>query len=101
MVAQLDKVLEMERDGKATVQVIPFDVGAHAAQDSNFVLFDFDESLPSVVFVEGLINHQFQERKGDLDRYREAVEYLRDSALSPRDSVLRITEMRKVYAGEQ
>ena len=45
MVTQLDKVLETERGGKATVQVIPFDVGAHAAQDSNFVLFDFDEPL--------------------------------------------------------
>jgi transcriptional regulator with XRE-family HTH domain len=98
MVAQLDKVLEMERAGKATVQVIPFDVGAHAAQDSNFVLFDFDESLPPVVFVEGLINHQYQERKGDLERYREAVEHLRDAALSPRDSVLRMTEVRKSYA---
>jgi transcriptional regulator with XRE-family HTH domain len=98
MAAQLDKVLELELDGKATVQVIPFDVGAHAGQDSNFVLFDFEKPLESVVFVEGLINHQYQERKLDLDRYREAIESLRDSALSPRDSVLRITEMRRAYA---
>lgn len=99
MLAQLDKVLELERNAKATVQVIPFDVGAYAAQDSNFVLFDFDVSgLSSVVFVEGLVNHQYQERKADLDRYREAVEYLRDAALSPRESVLRIAEMRKAYA---
>jgi transcriptional regulator with XRE-family HTH domain len=99
MAAQLDKVLELEMDGKATVQVIPFDVGAHAAQDSNFVLFDFDDpDLSSVVFVEGLINHQYQERKADLDRYREAIESLRDSALSPRDSVLRIAEMQRAYA---
>jgi transcriptional regulator with XRE-family HTH domain len=99
MVAQLGKILEIERDAKATVQVIPFDVGAHAAQDSNFVLFDFDDpGLSSVVFVEGLINHQYQERRPDLDRYREAIESLRDSALSPRDSVLRIAEMQKAYA---
>jgi transcriptional regulator with XRE-family HTH domain len=99
--AQLDKILEMEQDAKATVQIIPFDIGAHAAQDSNFVLLDFDDPDLSVVFVEGLINHQYHERKPDLERYREAVEYLRDSALSPRDSVLRIAEMRTVYAAEQ
>lgn len=99
MAAQLGKILEMERDAKATVQIIPFDIGAHAAQDSNFVLLDFDDPvLPPVVFVEGLINHQYHERKLDLERYREAVEYLRDSALSPRDSVLRIAERQRAYA---
>jgi transcriptional regulator with XRE-family HTH domain len=99
MAAQLGKVLELELDGKATVQVIPFDIGAHAAQDSNFVLLDFEEPLSSVVFVEVLTNNLLQERKDDLDRYREAIEYLRDSALSPRDSVLRISEMRRAYVG--
>jgi transcriptional regulator with XRE-family HTH domain len=98
MAAQLGKVLELEQDGKAMVQVIPFDIGGHAAQDSNFVLLDFEEPLPSVVFIEGLTNNLLQERKADLDRYREAIEYLRDSALSPRDSVLRISEMRRAYA---
>lgn len=100
MAAQLDKVLKLERAGKATAQVLPFD-SAHIAQDSNFVVFDFDDSTISpVVFVEGLINHQYQERKADIDRYREEVENLRDSALSPRESIARIEEMRKAYASE-
>ncbi|HTT54423.1 MAG TPA: helix-turn-helix transcriptional regulator [Streptosporangiaceae bacterium] len=102
MAAQLDKVLRFERDGKATIQVIPFNVGAHAGQDSNFVLLEFDdpEPLPAVVFVESLTNQLYQERKTDVDRYREAVEYLRDAALTPRDSVLRIAEAQKAYADE-
>jgi transcriptional regulator with XRE-family HTH domain len=97
MADQLAKVLELEQQAKVAVQVIPFDVGAHAAQDSNFVFFEFDKLSP-IVFVEGLIKHQYQERKADIDRYREAVEYLRDAALSPRDSVRRIAQMRKAYA---
>ena len=100
MAAQLDKILEYDRTGRARVQVIPFDSGAHTAQDSNFVLFEFDESLSPIVFVEGLIKHLYQERKADVDRYHEAVEHLRDAALSPRDSVQLIAEMRKKYAGE-
>ncbi len=102
MAAQLDKVLRQERDGKATVQVIPFDIGAHAAQDSNFLVLEFSkpEPLPPVVFVESLTNHAYQERKANVDRYREAVEHLRDAALSPRDSVLRIAEMQESYSRE-
>ncbi len=100
MAAQFDKVLKLERDGRATVQVLPFD-SAHVAQDSNFVVFDFDDpALFPVVFVEGLIKHQYQERKADIDRYLEEVENLRDSALSPRESIARIEEMREAYTSE-
>jgi transcriptional regulator with XRE-family HTH domain len=101
MIAQLDKVLEAERQGMVTVQVLPFDVGAHAAQDSNFILFEFEESsnLSPVVFVEGLTGNQYLEKPADIARYREAIEDLRDSALTPRDSLARIDEVRKAYAG--
>jgi len=100
MAGQLGKILKLEREGKATVQVIPFEVGAHAAQDSNFVLLEFQESSP-VVFVELLSTNLYQERDSDLDRYREAVEYLRDSALTPRDSIALIAEVQKNYADSE
>jgi Domain of unknown function (DUF5753) len=97
MADQLGKILKLEREGKATVQVIPFEVGAHASQDSNFVFLEFQEASP-VVFVELLSTNLYQERISDLDRYREAVDYLRDEALSPRDSVALIAEVQKNYA---
>jgi transcriptional regulator with XRE-family HTH domain len=102
MAAQLEKVLENESQGKVTVQIVPFDLGAHAAQDSNFILFEFEEStnLSPVVFVEGLTGNHYFEKPADISRYREALEYLRDSALSPRDSVQRVTEMQRSYASE-
>ncbi len=93
MAAQLDKVLDVVGRNKATIQILPFDLGAHAAQDSNFILFEFEENSP-VAFVEGLTGNQYHERRVDIDRYREAIEYLRDSALSPRDSVEYITRLR-------
>ena len=85
----VDTVLQGERLGMVTVQVIPFDVGAQAAHDSNFILFEFEEdvSLSPVVFVEGLIDNLYLEKPADIARYREALEYLRDHALSPCDSV--------------
>jgi len=103
MAAQLDKILETERQGNVTVQIVPFDVGAHGSQDSNFILFEFGENTRQspVVFVEGLTGNQYFEKPVDVTHYREAVEHLRDSALSPRDSVQFVFEMQKAYADRQ
>ena len=99
---QLRKVLDVGQQGKATIQIVPFEIGAHAAQDSNFILLDFtNDELPPVAFVEGLAAHQYLEKKEDIDRYREAIEYLRDSALSPRESVQRITKACNLYQGDR
>lgn len=86
--AQLEKIVKSVAEEKATVQVIPFEVGAHASTDSNFVLLEFGDGSPQgpVVFVEGLFSNRYQGRKVEIDRYREALEYLRDTALSLRVS---------------
>lgn len=99
MAAQLDRLARASRDDKVTIQVIPFDAGAHAAADASFVLLEFAEgsNLSPVVFVEGLTGNQYIERRADIARYREAIGYLRDSALSPRDSLLLICEAQKAY----
>lgn len=96
MVAQLEKVLDAARRDIATIHVIPFDAGAYAAQESNFVLLEFGEKIPlsPVVFVEGLTSNQYIQRPPEVSRYREAIEYLRDAALTPRDSIKFINEKR-------
>jgi len=98
MGAQLNRLLEAVRQGRATVQIVPFDAGAHAAADGYFILLEFDgPNLRPVVFLEGLTGIHYLERKDDIARYREAVEYLRDSALSPRDSQVLIVKHRDAY----
>jgi transcriptional regulator with XRE-family HTH domain len=100
MAAQCDRVLKAERDAKVTVRIIPFEIGVHSAQDSNFVLLEFDEktSISPIVFVEGLTGNQYLERDADIARYRETIDYLRDSALNVRESIQRIAELREFYA---
>ncbi len=98
MEAQLDKILKCIADEKAAVQVIPFDLGAHASSDSNFTFLEFGENLQKpVVFLEGLSSNRYQERPIEIERYREAIEYLRDAALSLRDSASLITQLRGTY----
>lgn len=101
MAAQLARIVEIVHAGKATVQVIPFEVGAYPTSDSMFVLLEFsDPVLSPVVYVEGLTSSQYHERPVDLAQYREAIEYQRDFALSPRDSVQRLEDKRKSYLGK-
>lgn len=99
MYAQLSKILEAGKKDQAAVQIIPFDIGAHAAQDSNFVLLEFDEpSVSPVIYVEGLTGSRYIDREADVDRYREAVERLRDSALNQHESKHRLNELRRLFS---
>ena len=99
MKAQLDKILSLMHEERALIQVISYEMGAYAAIDSNFDYLEFGTSeLPDLVFVEGLVSHLYLEKPDDLKRYREALEYLRDEALNPRDSAKRIGEIRDGYS---
>ena len=102
MAAKLERIIEAERSGKATIQIIPFTAGILAAQDSNFVLLEFDQAsnIAPIIFVEGLTGNQYLEHQADIARYREAIGYLRDSGLSSRDSIARIDSARGSYLGE-
>jgi len=66
------------------------------------VLLEFEEesNISPIVFVEGLTGNQYLERKAHIARYREAIDYLCDSALSPRDSLQYVAKMRKTYGEE-
>lgn len=96
MKLQLNKMLDLVQDERVAIQVIPYEVGAYAAVDSNFDYLEFSPKspLPDKVFVEGLVNNAYLERPADVLRYGEALEYLRDEALNPRDSVNRIESVR-------
>lgn len=96
MRAQLDNVLLCASEDKATVQVLSFDLGEYGSVDSNFDFLEFDQESGQrpVVFVESLFSNLYQERPAEVGRYREAIESLRDAALSPRESIKLITNIR-------
>ena len=92
MRAQLDKILSLIREERAAVQVLSYEVGAYGAADSNFAYLEFaGTKLPDLVFVEGLVSQLYLERPDELARYREALDYLRDEALSPGNSAKKIS----------
>jgi uncharacterized protein (DUF2267 family) len=98
MRAQLEQVLTAMRDDRTTVQVIPYTAGAYGANDSNFTYMEFaGTQLPNLVFVETLVSQLYIERPDEVERYSEALDYLRDAALNPRDSAKKIEEIRDEF----
>lgn len=96
MSRQLDRLIEMSNRPNVTIQIIPYSVGAHPAMDSTFHILEFAGSVPSVVYVEGLVGWIYLERPQDIDRYQQVFEHLRTVASSPQESI----ELLARVAGE-
>ena len=82
---QLEHLADRGRAAHVTVQVIPFEAGAHPAMDSAFEILHLEE-VSDVVYIEGLLGHFFLQSPADLIRYRRTFDHLRAIALSPRAS---------------
>lgn len=96
MAAQLDHVLSMIQRPNVTVQVIPFDAGAHPGMPGSFIFLEFrDEGDPELVYVDAQAGDMFLESEDDLRRYRTMFDHLRASALSPARSADLITSVRE------
>jgi transcriptional regulator with XRE-family HTH domain len=99
---QLNKVLTMIRAHQVELRILPFERGASVAQDSNFVLLQFNEPGPvPVVYVEGLATYRLLEDKRKVDRYSDEIERLKQSALDVGQSVARIEQARDGYRGDR
>jgi len=94
MSAQLGRLVEAANQPKVTIQVIPFALGAHPGVESNFNILEMPSPTPGVVFVEGLVGSIYLERPEELTRYRQIFERLQALALSPKDTIVLIAEIR-------
>jgi transcriptional regulator with XRE-family HTH domain len=84
MRAQLRQLLEATELSNVTLQVIPFDAGAHAGMADSFVFLQFaEEAIPDVVSVETMAGELFLEAESDIRRYKLVFEHLRAVAASP------------------
>lgn len=84
MQAQLRYLMEVSELPHVTLQVIPFDVGAHAGMPGSFVFMQFAEAtIPDVIYIDSMAGELFLEEEGDVRRYRLIFEHLRAVAASP------------------
>jgi transcriptional regulator with XRE-family HTH domain len=99
MAEQLAKILDVSARPNITVQVLPYEVGAHPAVESNFTILELPDPTPGVVFVEGLIGSTYLEREEDLARYQSIFRKLESIALSPQGSHDLINNLLRDYKG--
>lgn len=97
MSAQLAKIVDMSALPNVKVQVLPYEVGAHPALESNFTILQLPDPTPGVVFVEGMIGSTYLERAEDLKRYHDIFGKLQSIALSPKDTTELIAETSRKY----
>jgi hypothetical protein len=87
MRAQLRHLVEVSRQGKTTVQVVPYQVGAHPGTTGPFIILGFAEpGEPDVVYMETIGGNLSVDKPEDVQHYATAFDHLRAVALSPADT---------------
>ncbi|MEO3741925.1 helix-turn-helix transcriptional regulator [Plantactinospora sp. B5E13] len=88
MAGQLDALVRAAAHPHVTVQVIPFERGAHPGMPGSFVVMDFpDAADPDLVYIDSMAGDLFLEREPDVRRYTVVFEHLRALALDPSSSL--------------
>lgn len=94
MRAQLERLVEAADLPNVTLQVLPFEVGAHAGMDGTFAILGFPEpGDPDVVYAENATGGLFLEKRDELQTYIFIFDHLRAAALRPEESVALIAKM--------
>ncbi|PVC86061.1 DNA-binding protein [Streptomyces sp. CS131] len=98
MVAQLDKILEMNNPPKLTIQVVPFSQGWHAGADGAFNIYSYPDPMDlDVVNLDYLDGALYLEEDQPVGRYQLAFDELRATALASRQSMELISAVKREF----
>ncbi|PZT72382.1 MULTISPECIES: helix-turn-helix domain-containing protein [unclassified Streptomyces] len=98
MIEQLEHLVELSHLPHVTVQVLPFEVGAHPGINGQYAILEFpDTTDSSVVYIEGVTSDLYLEKTNDVQRYSVMYEHLRAQALNVEQSRQFIDRIAKEY----
>jgi transcriptional regulator with XRE-family HTH domain len=85
--AQMQHLVDVVKAPHVTLQVVPFDAGAHPGMPGSFVVMEFpDPSDPALVYTDSMAGDVFLEKDTDVQRYRSTFQQLAAQALSPAET---------------
>jgi transcriptional regulator with XRE-family HTH domain len=88
MRAQIKHLIEMSARPNVTIQIVPFQVGGHAAAGGPFSILRFAEhDLPDVVYLEQLTSSLYLDKQEIVDSYLAVMDRLCVDATTPAASV--------------
>lgn len=94
MRGQLESLIASAKLPNVTMQVVPFQAGLHPGMKGPFELVEFDDAPDgNIVFYEEQGGIYIKDDRKVTDGYRAAFKRIRGRALSPSDSVGRLTEV--------
>ena len=96
MQGQVARLVDMASRPNVTIRVLPIDVDDQPATAGPFVLLDFLDPEPPVVYHEGIRSDVYLEEAADIDCFRMIFTRLEERALTPEDTVKFLTNL--VYA---
>jgi transcriptional regulator with XRE-family HTH domain len=84
MRGQLERLVEATKLPNVTLQVLPFDAGAHPAMVGSFSILRFPEQeLPDVVYLEHLTSAIYLNKPEEVDQYLHVMESICVRAATP------------------
>ncbi|RAY11322.1 transcriptional regulator [Actinomadura craniellae] len=96
MAAQLRHLIEASEQGKTTVQVIPYRVGAHSGTGGPFIILGFPTATDvDVVYMETIGGNLWVDQYEEVQLYSTAFDHLRAVALSPDDTRAMLDKARQ------
>jgi transcriptional regulator with XRE-family HTH domain len=96
---QLNHLIDAADQAKITLQVMPFEHGAHPGMRGPFTILGFPwPSDPGVVYIEHRSGAFYLEQPAEIDAHTVAFEHLCAHALPPDESVTMIRSVAKEYA---
>jgi transcriptional regulator with XRE-family HTH domain len=96
---QLLHLVELSHLPHVTVQVLPFEAGAHPGLSGQFAVLEFtDATDATVVYLEGVNSDLYLEKDTDVQAYSVMYEHLRAQALSAEQTRQFIEEAAQRYA---
>jgi transcriptional regulator with XRE-family HTH domain len=85
---QLARLADAARLPNVTLQILPFEAGAHAGMDGTFVILEFEEEGDAdVVFIDNATGGLFLEKAEELGKYITIFETVQAAALPPEESI--------------
>ncbi len=96
MRAQLTHLGKVARLPNVTIQILPFERGAHPATDGPFTIVEFpEEADPDVVYIDDAAGNLYLEKPRDLRRHTSVFNHLLSAAATPQESASMLRRMAK------
>jgi transcriptional regulator with XRE-family HTH domain len=88
MRGQIKHLIDMAQRPNVTIQIVPFNIGGHAAAGGPFSILRFAEhDLPDVVYLEQLTSALYLDKQEIIDNYLAVMDRLCVDAITPAASI--------------